>query len=368
MAKAKVPPMSPEFARWYRSVDFGEDRERVERRWAGAVQLAANAGPADTETLVRLAFHTKQKPSNAAEARIRLVFRDVDELFDAQRNERELQILAGATLHIMMMKGDSAGGAAALSVSTAASGGGRIPDLPVDLVSAAEVAIETIADRNRKRPELSGHRLDEAPDIDFEKSAVKVREGWNQEHVAEAFELAADAARAAVATFARRHAGAAGDVARFISIQDEELQMLWWLIGGRSWDLDCGFSAITADAQPLVLAKELAGLTGLLPEPRSIKGLLSRAGISEQKRATIPNAVNACPPEWLRPLVEGLEPSPVTQPIHFAIKRKLETGEGEAWIANWTAVAGIDPAYALPTLVLGSLFYRERLLALFSGE
>ncbi|MOA64383.1 hypothetical protein D3C78_1904110 [compost metagenome] len=64
-------------------------------------------------------------------------------------------------------------------------------------------------------------------------------------------------------------------------------------------------------------------------------------------------------------MVEGVDPSPVSTPLHFAIKRQLETGPGEAWVAGWAAATGIDAQYALPGLTLGELFYRERLLVLF---
>ena len=47
----------------------------------------------------------------------------------------------------------------------------------------------------------------------------------------------------------------------------------------------------------------------------------------EQKEFTIPACVNACDDDWLRSLVNGIEPSPVTRPLHLAIRRRLEAGD-----------------------------------------
>lgn len=78
-------------------------------------------------------------------------------------------------------------------------------------------------------------------------------------------------------------------------------------------------------------------------------------------------AVNACDRDLLASFVDEIEPSPIAQPLHFAIKRKLETGDDTAWVAGWSAVTGIDSRYTLPGIELGNLFYRERLGRIFGG-
>jgi hypothetical protein len=60
-----------------------------------------------------------------------------------------------------------------------------------------------------------------------------------------------------------------------------------------------------------------------------------------------------------------VEPSPLSTPLHAAIKRQLETGAGEAWVPGWAASTDVDATHTLPSLILGELFYRERLLLLF---
>ncbi len=366
MVDASSSAVNAEFARWYRATDFGDDPQRYERRQVGVIRLASEATRSDVEALVQLIFRIRQPPSHAALDRILKPFREADSAFDAASNNREAEILAGAALHVMMINGGNSGGVAALAVTTAGLGGGRLTDLPVDLVAAAEAAIPAVADGIRQRPDLARYKLDEPPALKFDKAAAKVREAANQwENIALAFDLAAGAAHAVMEAIAKRNAAAVADVGDFIAIQDEELQMLWWLVGERSWDLDRAFTAVPVDAQPLIFGKELASLTEFPPGPRSVKSLLSRAGLKDRKRLSIPAAVNACPSEWLGPLVSEDDPSPVIHPLHFAIKRKLETGEDRAWIENWAAVTGVDAGHTLGQLTAGTLFYRERLLAPF---
>ena len=75
--------------------------------------------------------------------------------------------------------------------------------------------------------------------------------------------------------------------------------------------------------------------------------------------------MNAADSTWLQGLVDEVNPSFLSTPLHEAIKRQLETGAGDAWVAGWAATTALNDDYALSGLALGNLFYRERLLMLF---
>ncbi len=358
--------MHRDFPRWYAALAIGNDEERRDARWAGVNAVAEKADRAMVEALVRLAFQTpRQPPSNHSMAKIHETFREQDDTFDSNGTAREMQVLAGACLALLFEQEDEIGAAAALSVATAAFAGARTPNLPLDIVMLAEAGIERIANAKRIRPTLSVGS--EAPKFDFEAAANKVKSQQSWEAVGEAFTLAADSARTALNALAKRQMNEIRAVDRFIQIQDEELQMLWWLMGGRSFDLDCTFEQVATEAQPLVFATELADSTAILPGPRpqSIKFLLVRAGLKERKKLAIAAAINAAETSWLSVLVEEMNPSPVTAPIHFAIKRQIEAGGGETWIPNWAAVVGVEGSRQISTIALGTQFYRERLLVRF---
>ena len=357
--------MHRDFPRWYAAVSLGSDAARQGVRWTALQALTQQADSALIEALVRLAFGTRQAPSSEALARIHAAYRAADDTFEASRAAREMQVLAAASLAVLSEGRGGNAATAALSVATASMAGGRSAELPMDLPALAEAAIERLADANRTRPNLAGLVSAEPPKVDFEGASAKAKEGsWDA--VALAFTAAATSTRTALRGLAARQASAVSAIDRFLQVQDEELQMLWWVFGGRSIDLNCAFGTVPADAQPLVFASELADCTASLPGPRSIAPLLARAGLKERKRLTIASALGAAGSPWLTTMMGNGDPSPVTRPLHFAIQRCLEAGGGDTWLPNWAAVAGVDAARPYPAPALSLLFYRERLLTYFA--
>lgn len=366
MAEDEILPMLDEFPSWYRPVAFNPDPELIQHRWAGVCAIVKEVTMEDVEAMIRVAFRSRQHADAKSLERIRHHFKQADESFQMNGNDRELEILCGAILAQLCQKCNPPG--AALAVTTTAVEGGRRPHLPFDLVAMAEDNIRRAADRARQRPDLSKLSTPTKRKIDLGQSAQKYRDEQNVEGFTKAFSSAAEVLDAALAKIREEISIAVGAADRFIRIQDEELQMLWWLVGGQSFDLGYAFSAIPAGAQPLVFGKELANMTGPLPGPVNISALLLRAGVGDSSEMTIVSAVNACDEIWLGKIGAAQAPSAVTLPIHFAISRKLETGDQESWVAGWAAAAEIDPEQRLSPIAIGRLFYRERLLAKPSVE
>ncbi|TCQ14083.1 hypothetical protein C8J33_1284 [Rhizobium sp. PP-CC-3G-465] len=357
--------MHTDFPRWYSSLDIGDGQSTRQLRWQAVYKTATEASRETLETLLRLAFKSRTVPQASSESEIRQLFKAVDDTFEMQGNDREMQILAASCLAVMMEVNEDVGAAAALAATTAEFGGARKPKLPMDLGKLGEAAIAQWARSNGHRPDLNKYRYIDAPKFDFEKASAKITETPDWTSVAAAFTLAADATRGAIKQLAVRQSNALYAIDRFLKVQDEELQLLWWLTGQRSIDYDCGFDAITVDAQPLVLAHEVANMTEFSPGPHSVKAILSRAGLKDRKKLSVVTAINAVDTAWLTKLIGELNPSPLAMPLHAAAKRQLETGPGEAWVAGWAATAALDTDHSMTPLSLALQFYRERLLIKF---
>lgn len=361
MADTTVQPMHEDFGTWYSTVSLDDEQELREVRWEGLLTVVRNAEPAALEGLLRLAYRSRHGPRQAVLEEVRQAFRDADDTFPMSGNDRELEVLAGACLAVAMENNEETGGIAALASTTAAFGGARRPDLPMDLASLGEAAILRIGNLSRKRPDIPHNGSRRGPTCDFSKAAGKAREG-TFEAVAEALELAGTTTRNAMKRIVQSQDEVTDALDRFLRVQDEELDMLWWLTAKRSEHYNCDFDEIPVDAQPLVLAKELADMTGDLPGPVSILGILSRAGVRADKAIVVVDALNAAEPEWLQRVIGEKTPSPVTTPLHDGIRRQLETGQGRAWTEAWAATVGVSADYGLPGLTLAQLFYRECLL------
>jgi hypothetical protein len=140
---------------------------------------------------------------------------------------------------------------------------------------------------------------------------------------------------------------------------DEELDMLSWVVGGRSLMPDDTFGGVPAVQKPLVFARDLASMTKIYPGPTAVPALLSRAGIPTTGTVTIVDVVNAVSAEWTTAVLSESNPSPASSPIHYALARREETGPDGAWQAGWAAATGIEAGAALSPIVLAELFYRE---------
>jgi GTPase-associated system helical domain len=266
--------MHPDFPRWYREVGVEENRDRIKCRWAGTSSLVENFTIDDVEPLLRLVFHAKVRPSADSLSRVRQFYKDADDLFDMKGNDREMEVLGGTALAVLLEKSGGIVANIALAVTTTALEGARVVQLPMDLGALAETAIARIAEAQRARPTR--------PKLTFKKAKEALSQ-FDTAGVSNAFDSAAEAINSAFASSDR-----------FIAIQDEELEMLWWVLNERSEDLGKAFEDLPAKARPLILAKELAQATAFSPGPRSVKGLLWRSGLTDTKKISIADAVNDC--------------------------------------------------------------------------
>lgn len=358
-------PMHPEFAKWYREVNVDDNRDRLQRRWIGVSSLAGDATILDVESILNIVFHTRRTHSPETLGRIRQPFKNADDLFDSSGNDRELEILCGAVLAVLLERNDDIAGHAGLAISTTSLAGVRVPDLPMNLSTQAQDATARMSEVSRRRPEINLD-LSSIPSVSFIDAKKKIEEQFDATGVTAALDIEATAINGALETIAKLVSTVGKKNDTFTAIQDEELNLLWWVIGQRSDDLNQTFQQVPSKAQPLVFAKELATLTKFLPGPLSIKSLLSRAGLSDNTSVTIPETINACETPWLSSFAAGSDFSSVVQPIHFAIQRKLETGDQTSWVAGWARACAVDEQNAFSPLTLGWLFYCERLLSIFN--
>lgn len=357
--------LADNFPIWYQDVSVDADEARRSVRLEGIDTLTAEADRELIEGLVRIAIGVdRQDPSHDVLARVHKSFKDSDPTFDPVNSAREIQVLAAATLVNLFANSSHQGDIAALSVSTASVDSSRKFDLPMDLPSLAETTLDDRSIEARERPDLDKHNKPQAFKIG--NSIAEIPEGGLGGAVNESQLLAmAKEVQTSLRAVANRQTSVVNALARFIKVQDEELQVLWWFIGGRSAELDCDFGEIPAAAKPLVFGKELADETYVLPGLRTIRPLLARAGIREKSKLSIPDAINGADADWLKSLIGDMTPSPITQPVHFAIVRKLEVNDDNAWVDAWASLTGIKPKQTLNRLTLAELFYREQLLRQF---
>lgn len=368
---SSVVPMREEFPSWYAEFELGGDAAARQQRWDGVIGVTSNATKEFIEPLVRLAFKsvTRSKPNSSVLAQIVDAFRQADPEHPVDQNSREIEVLAAACLVVLIDSNEDQQLATttALAVATAYMCAARKPKLPMDIGGIACAQLRQLSELNSQRPDFNRYLGTTVSPLSFDNAAKQFQSAPTPDGFAAAMKTVAEVTTTAVKTVLRDQQRALGAAVKTMALQGEELQMLWWLIGGRSWDLDCPFVEVDANARTLVMAKELANHTNIYPGPASIKGLLSRAHVGGDD-ISIQNAVMAtesAAAEWLNSLLDEMgdeEPSPITLPLHLAIKRQMEVGNGDTWVAAWSGAVGIPADFTCSPLQLAEHFYRERLL------
>jgi hypothetical protein len=188
----------------------------------------------------------------------------------------------------------------ALAVSTALLGGARKADLPMDLNVLAEAAIVRTAEGNSKRPDLSALASSANITLNFETAAAKAKAA-GFENVVTGFDAAVQITGTALGAVVTHQAKVLDAMQRYMQIQDEELQMLWWLVGERSLDFGCRFDEVDADARPFVFAKELGDLTQYLPDRAESEHSFPGLGLRRRKSPLLALS--------MPPIRHGFEPS-----------------------------------------------------------
>jgi hypothetical protein len=118
---------------------------------------------------------------------------------------------------------------------------------------------------------------------------------------------------------------------------DEETNMLWWLMGETSRDLDKSWNELEVGAVCSIGAAELADLTKVLPGPIAARAFLDRAVRFDRKKVpasiSIAEVVSDTPKEWR----EKRHNTPVANeltgllPIHQAMTLSLQANDDGAW-------------------------------------
>ena len=208
----------------------------------------------------------KSRPDAEALATLRGHFKAADDLFEMSGNNRELGILCGTALAMVLDGTSDVAALAALMTSVGFFAGARKADFPFDFAAAAEATIAKISERRRNRPAIP--RLGQVARMEVDAESIeKLKQGITHEHVVGTVNAVANRAGTVAHNMTAKVNAAIQAIDYFFGIQDEELQILWWLFGGRSKTLDRPFADVPADAQPIVLASEVADATQFIPGP-----------------------------------------------------------------------------------------------------
>lgn len=357
---AKTLEMDSDFARWYAEAFMDEGQIRA-ARWKGVVDTAAAADYTTVEILVRYAFVTIAPANGGKNEKLAEMHQTVlatisgtGSPMDPGTSRRELQVLSAAVLARLFSTLPDA----AIAVLNASFGANRKADLPMDLYGLAKRALIELSRSKHKRVDAKEFQA-AVPKVEFEVSPDALADMSGTRWKGELDRLR-DATRTATRAIIEGQNRVAKLLASRISLGEEELQMLWWLIGAHSSVADAPFTKVADALRPLAFGYELGQLTDVSPGPASVMALLSRAGIADDA-LRISDAIIAADPIWIKEITTSHRISPVTTPLHFALEKRSEVGSDDAWLPMWAGMTELPAELSMAAVSIAEQFYREYL-------
>ena len=288
-------------------------------------------------------------------------YKGKDKDFGAEDNAYELKVLGGCILALAMSDEKAPNLLVANAIVSACFVGSRVPSVGFDLVGVAKnvLAVGGVKARGRqallpvKRPLFPTKKIDDALAA---MDAAKDLNTWIAQIRSAYAELVGHLGVVHRSLFEQ-----ADQSQRLLAIQDEELDVLWWVFGGRSVLLEVPFESIAKAARPIALGREIAGMTVFDTPPPSIAGILGKVGQFGDDDLTVKDAVNA----YIK--LGAIDPNLMTPcetltPIHFALARARETKGGEEWISGWSGATQLPKTVSLKRTEMAIQTCREVLL------
>lgn len=323
-------------------------------------------------TLIRLLFELPEPDENNS-TWLREAFAETDPSFTMLDNAREAAVLSSCLLSAAFQERDKGHIEAGLAVLTMAANN-RTPHVMPTLINDAQHHLDSLSVEMRTPPEVDVAKIRRPAQskIPGEADEFAKAPDWNK--TAALFKKASEEYQAGVGTLAQQTFSVVSQLVRYAELLREELEMLWWYVGGWSKVLDKPFGELDLSVAAVMAGIDLAALVRTPPGPVAARAILHRLIWTgrKSKAASIPvkDAVDALPDDTLQQLKFGdaLKSVPDLCPVLTALQKATEIGKGTAWHGAFRRVTSLKEDFAFKPLDLAMQVYREAMLIALIDE
>ncbi len=365
--------MHKDFCQWYRDAKLEPKNDWIDKRWEVVNEINIYEPNSNNHELDLVKFFYDPDKCKETDFYKHFIdsFLEKDRTFLTKNNNVEFQVLAGAIIIEYLENADKYNAnLIALAMTTKKCKGLFTEDNLPAFQLHAEKHFQDQAENNHKYNTIYEKEI--TFEIDIEKDLIAPIIG----------EESSNTLKSAIST---NNKDILYEFITFMSIKMEELStnlksqtsnnfilqeesnVLWWLIGGYSNDLECQVSQLSKTAACLTLGKELSDLTYILPGIYSHESILSKMLLhakTKKQKTSIQEAVNDSTREWREKLTNfmSLDNYETIFPVLCAIKKSLECDGKEDWLPQFKKATNIDPKEEIPIEQLAAQIYQEILL------
>jgi hypothetical protein len=250
------------------------------------------------------------------------------------------------------------GQAAALGMIVG-SFGQDVTEIHKEHIQAAGKYLSGRAQERRVRPQMK--RVDAPTAAEFSKTVQNVS----------SFELL-QAPLISIATTLSNVSANLSAVSSHLTIQDEELNVLWWLFGETSRDFQKPFRSFGRGPAAIIAASELADLLAFPPAPVSSESFLrqtlrSKDDTDPPPTTTLLDALKGIDKDWKQArataVLNSLEDFNSLCPLHLILMKTCEAKQEDDWPALIRASCGVRSDLALDSILFALQVLQERMFS-----
>ena len=351
--------MHMNFAEWYRLVRIEPKGDVLKSRWDGVEEWSKLLRNNDDAVLESVRIF-QGLPEVLSREPFLEVFRKHDPAFQQRDNELEQRVLAGAALvQAVTHVGDDDLHTAVLAGTALAASRLRVPEgLLEEVYGEVLTGLHKMARYQRRRRGFKSWLLT----ADEKKAILETIETNVPDHnqLRQSFATAFQTILKAV----QRSESALAHAAHDLRCADEETNILWWLEGGCSRDLEKPWNALKDEA-PLIAGWELADLTDAALGPRDVAAFLERVVSStrgESRELPLHSYVNAVSDDWAKTRTTNLPDRALDlAPLSLALLQRSKSGTSN-WQQYFEKTGGVVPTKPLSPEVAAKQAYMEAVL------
>lgn len=292
-------------------------------------------------------------------------FGEADPSFSLIDNAREVAVLAAGLLEAAAGDGKVC---AALATLTTAACGLRQPLVRPELIDLMRFAIQEKAVTARRLAPVDTRQIKLPPKSKIAAELAALTEAPEIAKAASLLKQASEESAEITKTLTNQVFAVVQPLAAQVVALREEVEMLWWHIGGWSRLLNQPFAELDLALAAVLAGVDMADMSRSATGPAAAAAILQRTLAAGRKtktaKITVRDAVDALPQDQFDglALADTLDTVPDLCPVLTAFAKAKQIGNGSAWHASFVRATGLEAGSAFAPLELAMQVYRERLL------
>lgn len=348
-----------DFADAFREFHPGAERSLVEARVAALAKLSTEARKTVDKIvgLTRIAYGIALADSDQTGEWLQATIREKEAGFSLSRDREDARIMSAIVLDSILEAGNYQRVATLLLAATFA-GQRRAPGDGKLEIAARDI----FSDSARTRGLKFSTRISKSQWRETSKATASIATTFDATTVKTAIEAVAAEAKAAEARAIEKFNSALQELTTENVRLAEEVDLLWWHLGGRSYILGRPLNAIESTSLPFVIGSDVAEMVNNLPGPHGALGIIRKAlGTSADETQTIEASLKAVEPDDRVKLLVGTRDKDMIASLNYGLALLDDEATADSFTKTFEKRTALASDTELTQFDIAAQAYFERL-------